>query len=105
MTCKGVSGCCGAHLILVTDKFENVVEIAVCKLLRGWPETFFNFVHCMCLYIFLHLFVQRVVPYTLLGIIRHRNVHYYYYYYYLIPVTRRELIKRRDVLLWQIAEN
>ena len=37
----------------------------------------------MCLYIFLQLFVRRIVPYILLRIMRHRNVHYYYYYYYI----------------------
>ena len=41
------------------------------------------FVHCMCLYIFLQLFVRRIVPQILLGIMRHRNVHYYYYHHSL----------------------
>ena len=50
---------------LVTDNFGLFTEIAVCKFLRGWrwyglkP---FYFVHCMCLYIFLQLFVRRIVP-------------------------------------------
>ena len=35
----------------------------------------------MCLYIFLQLFVRRIVPWILLRMMRHRNVHYYYYYY------------------------
>ena len=39
----------------------------------------FYSVHCMYLYIFLLLFVRRIVPWILLGIMRHRNVHYYYY--------------------------
>ena len=34
---------------------------------------------CMCLYIFLQLFVRRIVPSILLRIMRHRYVHYYYY--------------------------
>ena len=38
-----------------------------------------EWLHCTCLYIFLQLFVRRIVPYILLGIMRHRNVHYYYY--------------------------
>ena len=55
----------GPHLILVTDNFENVAEIAVCKFLRGWQSYGLKpcyFVHCMCLYIFLQLFVRRNVP-------------------------------------------
>ena len=33
----------------------------------------------MCLYISLQLFVRRIVPYILLGIMRHRNGQYCYY--------------------------
>ena len=50
---------------LVTDKFGLFTEIAVCKFLRGWRSFDlkpFNFVHCMWLYIFLQLFVQRIAP-------------------------------------------
>ena len=50
---------------LVTDNFGLcITEIAVCKFLRGWRsyglESFY-LVHCMCLYIFLQLFVRRIV--------------------------------------------
>ena len=50
---------------LVTDDFGLFTEIAVCKFVRGWrlyglkP---FYFVHRMCLYIFLQLFVRHIVP-------------------------------------------
>ena len=52
---------------LVTDNIGLFTEIAVCKFLRGWrscgPKPFFKyFVHCMCLYIFLQLFVRRIMP-------------------------------------------
>ena len=50
---------------LVTDKFGLFTEIAVCKFLRGWRSSGlkpFYLVHCMCLYIFLQLFVRRIVP-------------------------------------------
>ena len=50
---------------LVTDNFGLFTEITVCKFLCGWRSYGlkpFYFVHCMCLYIFLHLFVQRIVP-------------------------------------------
>ena len=59
---------------LVTGNFGLFTEIPVCKFLRGWrayrpkPSLFFffslkkNLVHCMCLYIFLQLFVRRIVP-------------------------------------------
>ena len=50
---------------LVADNFGLSTEIAVCKFLRGWRSYGlkpFYFVHCMCLYIFLQLFVQRIVP-------------------------------------------
>ena len=50
---------------LVTDNFGLFTEIAVCKFLRGWRSYGlkpFYFVHCMCLYIFLQLFVRRIVP-------------------------------------------
>ena len=55
---------------LVTGNFGLFTEILVCKFLRGWrayrPKPFFfsflNLVHCMCLYIFLQLFVRRIVP-------------------------------------------
>ena len=53
---------------------QGVDEHMNCKFLRGWrayrpkPFLFFlffffiNLVHCMCLYIFLQLFVRRIVP-------------------------------------------
>ena len=50
---------------LVTDNFGLFTEIAVCKFLRDWrlyglkP---FYIVHCMCLDIFLQLFVRHIVP-------------------------------------------
>ena len=50
---------------LVTDNFDLFIEIAVCKFLRGWRSYGlkpFYVVHCMCLYIFLQLFVRRIVP-------------------------------------------
>ena len=50
---------------LVTDNFGLITEIVVCKFLHGWLSYDlkpFYFVHCMCLYIFLQLFVQRIVP-------------------------------------------
>ena len=51
---------------LVTDNFGLFTEIVVRKFLRGWRshglKPFFIFVHCMCLYIFLQLFVRRIVP-------------------------------------------
>ena len=71
---------------LVTDNFGLFAEIAVRKFLCGWrsygskPFLFCPLYDCMCLYIFLQLFVWHIVPYILLGIMRHRNVHYYYYY-------------------------
>ena len=40
-------------------------EFAVCKSLRGggrMARNLFHFVHCMCLDIFLQLFVRRIVP-------------------------------------------
>ena len=49
---------------LVTDNFGLFTEIAVCKFLCGWRshgQKPFYFVHCMCLYIFLQLFVWRIV--------------------------------------------
>ena len=50
---------------LVTGNSGLFTEIAVCKFLRGWrsygPKPFY-LVHCMCLYIFLQLFVRRIVP-------------------------------------------
>ena len=50
---------------LVTDNFGLFTEIAVCKFLRGrrsyGPKPFY-LVHCMCLDIFLQLFVRRAVP-------------------------------------------
>ena len=70
---------------LVTDNFGLFTEIAVCKFLRGWWSYGlkpFYFVHCMCLYIFLFLFVRRIVPWIWLGIMHHRNIYYYYYCYY-----------------------
>ena len=39
--------------------------IAVCKFFRGWRSYGlkpFYFVHCLCLYIFLQLFVRHIVP-------------------------------------------
>ena len=48
---------------LVTDNFGLYTEIAVCKFLRGWRSyglKHFYFVHCMCLYIFLQIFVRRI---------------------------------------------
>ena len=50
---------------LVTDNCGLFTEIAVCKFLHGWRSYGlkpFYFVHCMCLYIFLQLFVRRIVP-------------------------------------------
>ena len=52
---------------LVTGNFGLFTEIAIyiCKFVRGWRSYGlkpFYFVHCMCLYIFLHLIVQRIVP-------------------------------------------
>ena len=50
---------------LVADSFGLSTEIAVCKFLRGWQSYGlkpFYFVHCMCLYIFLQLFIWRIVP-------------------------------------------
>ena len=41
----------------------------------------FYVVRCMCSYIFLQLFVRRIVPWIWLGIMRHRNVHSSAYYY------------------------
>ena len=52
-------------LSVQTDITLNFTEIAVCKFLRGWRSYGlkpFCFVHCMCLYIFLQLFVRRIVP-------------------------------------------
>ena len=37
------------------------------------------FIHCICLYIFLHLFIWHIVPLIWLGIMCHGNVHYYYF--------------------------
>ena len=67
----------------MTDNFGLFTEIAVCKFLLGlavvWPETF---LFCP-LYVFIHFpapfWIWRIVPLVLLGIMRHRNVHYYYY--------------------------
>ena len=53
------------QLLNFTGKFGLFTEIAVCKFLRGWRSYGlkpFYFVHCMCLYIFLQLFVRRIVP-------------------------------------------
>ena len=42
----------------VTDNFGLFTEIAVCKFLHGWRSYgLLDFVHCMCLYIFLQLFL------------------------------------------------
>ena len=38
------------------------------------------YIHCMCLYIFLQLFVRCIVPYILLGTMCYRKVYYYYNY-------------------------
>ena len=54
-----------------TKQTKNTKRENVCKFLRGWwsygPKPFFifyifYFVHCMRLYIFLQLFVRRIVP-------------------------------------------
>ena len=50
---------------LVTDNYGLFTEIAVCKFLHGWQSYGlkpFYFVHCMCSYIFLQLFVRHIVP-------------------------------------------
>ena len=68
---------------LVTDNFGLFTEIAVCKLLHGWQSYGLKLsflLRCMCLYIFPQLFVRRIVPKILLGIMCHRNVHHYYCY-------------------------
>ena len=49
------------HVWSVTDNFGLFTKIAVCKFLRGWRSYGskpFSFVHCMCLHIFLQLFVR-----------------------------------------------
>ena len=66
----------------VTDNFGLFTKISVCKLLHGWQSyglELLLFFSIVCVYtFFLHLFVRRIVPKILLGILRHRNVHYYY---------------------------
>jgi len=70
---------------LVTGNFGLFTEIAVCKFLRGWraysPKPFL-ILSIVCVYTFFCSFLYGVLcPRVLLGIMRHRNVHYYYYYY------------------------
>ena len=84
-------------------------EIAVCKLLRGWwsygPKPF---LFCP-LYVFIDFsaaFCTRIVPQILLGIMRHRNVHYYYYYYLLFmfykPPQKQNKNKQKTVCMTPI---
>ena len=57
----------------------KLLYVNYCVVGCRMAQNLFYFVHCMCLYIFLQLFVRRIVPQILLGVMRHRNVHCYYY--------------------------
>ena len=57
----------------------KLLYVNYCVVWRSYVLIPSYFVHFMCLYIFLLLFVRRIVPWILIGIMRHRNVHYYYY--------------------------